>query len=200
MFDFIAAILDLVYIVIRGIASIIGLEQVVVDVWEAVLDFFEIGGPIIPVVATVLVIMWVFMLERLFYFYFEHNNVAKEAMDKWEARSERKSWHAHRVREALISEVKVKATEFLGLIKVCVALCPLVGLLGTVTGMITVFEVMALLGSGNARAMAAGVTQATIPTMSGLVAALSGYFISVWLQSKAKVEVEKLSEHMTMDH
>jgi len=200
MFELIHSILNLVYIVIRGMASIIGLEQVVVDVWEAVLDFFAIGGPIIPIVAMVLVVMWLFMLERLFYFYFEHDKLVQQAMRTWEARSERKSWHAHRVREYLISEVRVKASEFLGLIKVCVALCPLVGLLGTVTGMITVFEVMALLGSGNARAMAAGVTQATIPTMSGLVAALSGYFISVWLQSKAKVEIEKLSEHMTMDH
>ncbi|NKB37364.1 MAG: MotA/TolQ/ExbB proton channel family protein [Gammaproteobacteria bacterium] len=172
----------------------------VVDAWEAVLDFFEIGGPIIPVVAVVLVIMWVFMLERIIYFYFEHKRVVADAMSVWEARSERKSWHAHRVRELLISEVKVKSSEFLGLIKVAVALCPLVGLLGTVTGMITVFEVMALLGSGNARAMAAGVTQATIPTMSGLVAALSGYFISVWLTHKAKYEIETLAEHMTMDH
>ncbi len=200
MFDFIHIILELIYTIVRFIASLIGLEQLVVNVWEAVLDFFEIGGPIIPIVAMVLVVMWLFMLERLFYFYFEHNKVARQALDIWEARTERKSWHAHRVREYLISEVRVKATEFLGLIKVCVALCPLVGLLGTVTGMITVFEVMALLGSGNARAMAAGVTQATIPTMSGLVAALSGYFISVWLQSKAKVEIESLSEQMTMDH
>ncbi|MBT7950506.1 MAG: MotA/TolQ/ExbB proton channel family protein [Gammaproteobacteria bacterium] len=192
--------LDFIYTIFRAIASVVGLEQVVVDAWEAVLDFFEMGGPIIPVVALVLVIMWIFMLERLFYFYFEHNKVVAEAMKVWEARSERKSWHAHRVREFLISEVRVKTTEFLGLIKVAVALCPLVGLLGTVTGMITVFEVMALLGSGNARAMAAGVTQATIPTMSGLVAALSGYFISVWLQSKAKYEIEAMSEHMTMDH
>ncbi len=192
--------LDLIYTIVRGIASVIGQEQIVVDAWEAVLDFFEIGGPIIPVVALVLVIMWVFMLERLFYFYFEHQRVVRRALSTWEARSERKSWYAHRVREYLISEVKVRANEFMGLIKVCVALCPLVGLLGTVTGMITVFEVMALLGSGNARAMAAGVTQATIPTMSGLVAALSGYFISVWLQHKAKDEIEALSEHMTMDH
>ncbi len=192
--------LDLIYSIVRGIASIVGLEQIVVDAWEAVLDFFEIGGPIIPVVAVVLVIMWVFMLERIIYFYFEHKRVVADAMSVWEARSERKSWHAHRVRELLISEVKVKSSEFLGLIKVAVALCPLVGLLGTVTGMITVFEVMALLGSGNARAMAAGVTQATIPTMSGLVAALSGYFISVWLTHKAKYEIETLAEHMTMDH
>jgi len=192
--------LDIIYSIIRALASVVGMEQLVVDAWEAVLDFFAMGGPIIPIVALVLTIMWLFMLERLFYFYFEHKKVVKEAMDAWESRPERKSWHAHRVREYLISEVRVKATEFLGLIKVSVALCPLVGLLGTVTGMITVVEVMALLGSGNARAMAAGVTQATIPTMSGLVAALSGYFISVWLQHKAKDEIEELAEHMTMDH
>ena len=104
------------------------------------------------------------------------------------------------MREAMISDVKIQANQYLGTIKVCVALCPLVGLLGTVTGMVTVFEVMAFLGTGNARAMAAGVSQATVPTMSGMVAALSGYFISVWLQSKADSEVEKLSEHLTMDH
>ncbi len=192
--------LDFIYSIVRALASVVGLEQGVVNAWEAVLDFFEMGGPIISVVAVVLVIMWVFMLERLFYFYFEHKNVVRQALATWEARSERKSWHAHRVREYLISEVRIRTYEFLNLIKVCVALCPLVGLLGTVTGMITVFEVMAFLGSGNARAMAAGITQATIPTMSGLVAALSGYFISVWLNSKAAVEIESLSEHMTMDH
>ncbi len=192
--------LDFIYYIFRAIASVIGLEQVVVNAWEAVQDFFEIGGPVIPIVAVVLVIMWIFILERFFYFYFVHEGIAQNAMDEWEGRAERKSWHAHRVREGLISEVRLKTNEFLSLIKVCVALCPLVGLLGTVTGMITVFEVMAFLGSSNARAMAAGVTQATIPTMSGLVAALSGYFISVWLSSKATVEIEKLSEQMTMDH
>jgi hypothetical protein len=114
--------LDIIYSIFRAIASVIGLEQVVVDAWEAVLDFFEMGGPIIPVVALVLVIMWIFMLERMFYFYFEHNKVVAQAMKVWESRSERKSWHAHRVREFLISEVRVKTTEFLGLIKVSVAL------------------------------------------------------------------------------
>ena len=62
------------------------------------------------------------------------------------------------------------------------------------------FEVMAVLGTGNARAMADGVSKATIPTMCGMVAALSGLFISVWLQRKAQSEIEILGEHMTMDH
>ncbi len=48
--------------------------------------------------------------------------------------------------------------------------------------------------------MADGVSKATIPTMSGMVAALSGIFISFWLEQKSRNEVQLLSEHMTLDH
>ncbi len=44
-------------------------------------------------------------------------------------------------------------------IRTLVAMCPLIGLLGTVTGMIGVFEVMAQQGTGNPRLMAAGISQ-----------------------------------------
>jgi len=64
----------------------------------------------------------------------------------------------------------------LGLIKSLVAVCPLLGLLGTVTGMIEVFDVMAVMGTGSARAMASGISKATIPTMAGMVGALTGVF------------------------
>jgi biopolymer transport protein ExbB len=191
---------DLIYSILRGITSIVGLEQGFIDMWEAIRDFLELGGPVLYLVGVVLAIMWLCIVERLIYFSMQQPRLTEDAVKRWDTRPERKSWNAHRVREALISDVKVRANQYLGTIKACVALCPLVGLLGTVTGMITVFEVMAFLGTGNARAMAAGVSQATVPTMSGMVAALSGYFISVWLQSKADSEVEKLSEHLTMDH
>ena len=58
-------------------------------------------------------------------------------------------------------------------VKTLVALCPMLGLLGTVTGMIEVFDVMAA-GGGNTRGMAAGVSKATLPTMAGMVAAPLG--------------------------
>jgi biopolymer transport protein ExbB len=191
---------DLIYSILRGITSIVGLEQGFIDMWEAIRDFLELGGPVLYLVGLVLAIMWLCIVERMIYFSIQQPRLSEEAVKRWDTRPERKSWNAHRVREAMISDIKVRANQYLGTIKVCVALCPLVGLLGTVTGMVTVFEVMAFLGTGNARAMAAGVSQATVPTMSGMVAALSGYFISVWLQSKADSEVEKLSEHLTMDH
>ena len=59
---------------------------------------------------------------------------------------------------------------------------------------------MAVSGSGNARSMAAGVSKATIPTMAGMVAALSGIALSTWLQRKARTERALLAEHMTLDH
>jgi len=76
----------------------------------------------------------------------------------------------------------------------------LLGLMGTVTGMITVFDVMAVSGTGNARSMAAGVSKATIPTMAGMVGALSGVFLVTWLTRSVKRRMEFLEDGLTMDH
>ena len=193
-------IAEFIFTVLRLLTGLVGLDQVFVNMWESIRDFMELGGDVLILIAVVLTIMWIMIIERFIYFATEHNDYVKATIDQWEARAERTSWHAHRVREALISEVSLRANRYLSLIQACVALCPLMGLLGTVTGMIAVFEVMSLLGAGNPRAMAAGVSQATIPTMSGMVAALSGLFVSVYLQRKADAEIEMLGEHMTMDH
>ena len=56
------------------------------------------------------------------------------------------------------------------------------------------FDVMTYSGGGNARAMAAGVSMATVPTMAGMVAALSGVYFGTWLEHKAQVETEKLED------
>ena len=78
-------------------------------------------------------------------------------------------------------------------------LCPLLGLLGTVTGMISVFDAMATQG-GNARSMAAGVSMATIPTMSGMIASLSGLLGSTLVKRKVDFEVALFEQHLTTDH
>jgi biopolymer transport protein ExbB len=72
--------------------------------------------------------------------------------------------------------------------------------MGTVTGMIEVFDVMAISGSGNARSMASGVSRATIPTMAGMVGSLSGVFVVTWLQRKAKRRTEQLEDSLPMAH
>lgn len=81
-----------------------------------------------------------------------------------------------------------------------IALLPMLGLLGTVTGMIEVFDVMAVTGSSNARAMASGVKQATIPTMAGMVASLSGMFFVNSLEQRSRREVEGVADKLEIHH
>ena len=83
---------------------------------------------------------------------------------------------------------------FLLLIRTLMAVLPLLGLLGTVTGMIQVFDVMAFTGTGNARLMAGGVSAATIPTMSGLVAALSGLYLATHLEQRASHKIKQAED------
>ena len=85
----------------------------------------------------------------------EHKRDVVDALNYWEGRSERSSWNARMIRERLISEVGERLKANMGLIKTLIALLPLLGLLGTVTGMVQVFEAMTYSG-GNARSMAAG--------------------------------------------
>jgi biopolymer transport protein ExbB len=96
----------------------------------------------------------------------------------------------------MISEVQLDLERGLGLIKALVAVCPMLGLLGTVTGMMEVFDVMASGGSGNARGMASGVSKATLPTMAGMVAALSGLIISVRLDRYASEETDRVADRL----
>ena len=170
------------------------------DAYEAIRDFLELGGPVLRLIGVVILLMWILILERLIYFRTGLKRVITDAFDSWEARSERTSWYAEQIRDAMISQVRMAANQGLPMIQTFVALCPLFGLLGTVTGMISVFEVMAVSGSGNARSMAAGVSRATIPTMAGMVGALSGVFLVTVLTRTAKRNVRFLEDEMTMDH
>jgi biopolymer transport protein ExbB len=63
----------------------------------------------------------------------------------------------------------------------------MLGLLGTVYGMIEVFDVLAVMGSGNPRAMSTGVAKATIPTMAGMTVALSGLYFRFDLNNRIEV-------------
>ena len=166
-------------------------------VLEAVRDFLELGGPVLSLIAMLGLVMWTFMIERLLYLFVSHRKALRAAVAEWEARADRSSWYAHQIRDQFISLASMKLEKNLSIIKTLVVLCPLMGLLGTVTGMIEVFEVMSISGTGNARSLAAGVSKATVPTMAGMVVALSGVFLSSWLQKKATSYRELLSERMT---
>jgi biopolymer transport protein ExbB len=72
----------------------------------------------------------------------------------------------------LISRFSEATNKGINLIQTFVALCPLLGLLGTVTGMIKTFQVITLYGAGDPKMMAGGISQALMTTVLGLVVAI----------------------------
>lgn len=167
---------------------------------ETIRDFFELGGPVLNVIGLLTLFMWMLIIERLVFMRTGYKRLVKNALGIWSARSDKSSWKAHQIRGRIISQVASTAEKHLGLIQTCVALCPLLGLLGTVTGMIEVFNVMAVTGGGDAKSMAGGVERSTIPTMAGMVAALSGLFANTYLNRVATREQEFLQDNLTSDH
>jgi len=166
----------------------------------AVRDFVELGGPILVLIGWVILAMWALIIDRMIFFQTSLKKIKADIVEKWEGRAERRSWYAHQIRDGMISEFSISANKSVPVVQTLVALCPLLGLMGTVTGMIEVFDAMAFSGSGNARSMASGVSKATIPTMAGMVGALSGVFLVTILTRRVETEVEMLEEELALEH
>lgn len=170
------------------------------SILDTIRQFLEQGGPVLLVVALVTFVMWVLIFERIWYYKGGLNSLVARARRRWEKRPERKSWNAHQIRLKLVSEVNESIYTNTAMIAALVTLCPLLGLMGTVTGMIEVFNVLAVTGGGDAKSMASGVSRATIPTMAGMVAALSGVFGTVLVNSMADRKAALFRDSLTLDH
>jgi biopolymer transport protein ExbB len=170
------------------------------DIFETILAFMDKGGNVLWLIAALVFFMWTLIFERLWYFSVAWKSDRIDVISAWESRGERKSWNAKQIRMRLLSGSRELINDNMNVITTCVALCPLLGLLGTVTGMIEVFNVMAVTGGGDAKSMAGGVERSTIPTMAGMVAALSGLFANTYLQRIASREQQFLQDQLTSDH
>jgi biopolymer transport protein ExbB len=165
-----------------------------VDIFVAIRSFFEAGGQVLWAILAVTTLMWTIIVERLWFLSRILPARIEQARSQWQQRTDFSSWRARSIRSQIISEISIDAHRYLIFIRTFMAVLPLLGILGTVTGMIQVFDVMALLGTGNARLMAGGVSAATIPTMSGLVAALSGLYLATYLERRADKAVRRMAD------
>jgi len=129
--------------------------------------------------------LWFLLFERAVFLYCQLPNRLQDYQQPW--RLEVLSpWQQAQLNKAYLLDVKLASERFLSTIKLMIALCPLFGLLGTVSGMVSVFDVIALTGSSDAKAMAAGIFKATLPTMAGLFLALSALYFHYLLLQKSK--------------
>lgn len=98
-----------------------------------------------------------------------------------------------RVSEAVLRELP-RIERFQSFLSMVVAAGPLLGLVGTVTGMIITFQVITEVGAGDPKVMAGGISQAMIATVLGLMIAIPILFINSVLGARSRVLVQVLDE------
>ncbi len=162
--------------------------------FDSLHQFLNMGGTVLWVILMVSICLWSLIIERLIFFKRTYPKQQHQWVLQWESCLEKNSEQTLFIREGIISEAKISMQKTVPVIKMLIALCPLLGLLGTVTGMIHVFDVMAVTGTGNARAMASGVSQATIPTMAGMVIAIAGLYFSKLIEQRVHDETHHLTD------
>ncbi len=175
------------------------------DLRERVAQGGPIGYTIITLgVAGVLLALW-----RLFVLYRESLVIRRQLKNMGDIRDDnavgRIVWAARedenldvetlelRLGEAVLNEVP-RINRHLPMLKIIAAVAPLMGLLGTVTGMIVTFQAITLFGAGDPRLMAGGISQALITTVLGLCVAIPVLLLHNLVQGRARGITELLQQ------
>ena len=182
-------------------------------------DYFKGGGIIMYPLLLVAVYMWTLIFERIFAFHrLEFKDIGMADLlqgcrtgcdfpPKTGLRAQIGSFLCqHRTADRALNrrlldlcylQLRPGIDRNIMLITVLAMASPLLGLLGTVTGMITTFDVIAMFGTGNARALAGGISEALITTQSGLLVSIPGIFSSAVLTLRARRLQMRLEESLT---
>lgn len=170
------------------------LIELITAPYEAVAEMVGLGGPFVLWIFLCCLLLWALVIERFVYFSFVLPRESGELLERWKARDDKQSWCARQIRQAMISRLHAGMTTNYKLMKVLVPLAPLLGLIGTVSGMLNVFDSMALRGSADARTMASGVSEAMICTLTGLAVSISGMYPVYYFESRARRQTELLAD------
>ncbi|WP_462267524.1 MotA/TolQ/ExbB proton channel family protein [Desulfobacter sp.] len=177
---------------------------------ELMTDLIQAGGVVMVPLIILSLVMWLLILERAFFFrrLYKKNMNSSTALSLVRENSlpdpkmyrgavsllvtefiRNRSGSAQLDRhllDAAVARINRRMTRSLAVIGVLAAMAPLMGLLGTVTGMITTFDVLAIFGTGNAKAMAGGISESLITTQTGLIVAIPGLYMKGFLDRRAE--------------
>ena len=154
--------------------------------------FLDKGGTVLYLIVFSACILWFLVFERILYFAFVARKERQLLFSIW-TKNHNKS-DARMIRESLQYNYRHKLLFTLPLIHTLVKVTPLLGLFGTVYGMIEIFDVIAQQGTGDARAMANGISKATLPTMTGMAVGIIGLFLLRHIEATANRKINRFNE------
>jgi biopolymer transport protein ExbB len=93
-----------------------------------------------------------------------------------------------------VLDAKTRLNSWIPFVKIAAAVEPLLGLLGTVTGMINTFKLITVFGTGDAQTFSSGISEALITTEWGLITAIPCLLIAAFLARKAKAALDDMEK------
>lgn len=153
-------------------------------------QFLQAGGWVMNIIGLLCVVLFALLAERYWFRWVSFAGLLRKSGQALNQQSSSSAslWQ----QQSLCCDLKLAMTQRLPLIRTLIALCPLLGLLGTVSGMIQVFDTLAMNGTGNPRLMAAGIASATLPTLAGMAISVTGLL----LYSHLKTWSDRLAEQL----
>jgi biopolymer transport protein ExbB len=127
--------------------------------------------------------MWTLIFERIYFLSGYSSALTNAYINEWKNKNEPHAPVGAEYRNLYISKFQNDLHKNIALIEVLILICPLLGLLGTVTGMIDVFGAMSAFANGDVKLLATGVSKATLPTMAGMVSAVTGIIMVTLLKN-----------------
>ncbi len=177
--------------------------------WQAY-EYLQQGGWVMIPLSAASLVMWALILDRsLSYRDLAHADVQPDqALDALSGEAPREALQGLGLRRQLLASLLAERTgdieldrnilrqhalalrprlrQHLAVIALLASIAPLLGLLGTVLGMIDTFQVISMHGTGNTRGMAGGISVALITTQAGLMVAVPGLLITTALSRRAQ--------------
>ena len=184
--------------------------QLIADQYFIFEEYLAAGGVVMIPLLAVSTVMWILIVNRVLFFRrLYRKNMDRERAARYIREGEIPDPKEYRgVVAMLVTEFQMRRTgsidvdrpildetvmsvvsnldRHLAVIGSLAKASPLLGLLGTVTGMIATFDTISVFGAGNARAMAAGISEALITTQTGLLVAIPGLYAYNWLARRAE--------------
>jgi biopolymer transport protein ExbB len=181
-------------------------------------EYFRTGGFIMVPLAVVSLTMWLLIVDRALFFRRLHRK-NMDTQTAWEhirdnrmpdpkqycgavsllvsrfllQRSNDRFLDRFILDETVLN-INRSLNDYLAVIGMLAAVAPLLGLLGTVTGMIGTFDILSVFGTGNAKGMAGGISEALITTQTGLLVAIPGLYMKGFLDRRARNLKQRIAQ------
>ena len=162
----------------------------ITEIFKTYSNFLNQGGPVVLILFLISIYLFI-LISAKFKFLFIDIVKVKDQYNKNLKNILKDKYYPLNL-SALKCDFKNEIRKDFYIIQILIALCPVLGLLGTVTGMIEVFDVVSFFGTGNARALASGITKATLPTMTGMAISIVGLLTFTILNSKSQSLIAEL--------